>query len=66
LNFYTSLSAIIAFILKLLVVKIAGARIYEEYAVPLAVGAFYGSFIMWHIGYPLMIQLRFGWHVIPI
>ena len=66
LNFYTSFSVIIAFILKLLTIKIGGVRIYEKYGIPLAVGAFYGSFLMWHIGYPLVLQANYGWHIIPI
>ena len=65
-NFYSSLSAIIAFILKLLVVKIGGAKVYENYAVPIAVGVFYGSFIMWHILLPLSLQLSLGWKMIPV
>jgi len=66
LNFYTSFSAIVAFILKFLVVKIGGTKVYEEYGVPLAVGAFFGSFLCWHIGYPLVLLLRIGWRVLPI
>ncbi|RLE77281.1 MAG: hypothetical protein DRJ56_02680 [Thermoprotei archaeon] len=65
LNFYTSWSAIVAFIIKLLVVKIGGLKAYE-YAVPIAVGGFLGSLLMWEIGYPMVLWLRFGLRWIPI
>ena len=65
LNFYGAWSAMITFIIKLLVVKIGGVRAYE-YGIPIAVGGFLGSLLMWELGYPLMLYLRYGLKWIPI
>ncbi len=65
-NFYVSLSAIIALILKYLVLKIGGSKIYNQYGIPFFIGLFFGSLMTWHIGYPLVLYLEYGLHVIPI
>lgn len=66
LNFYGSLSFTIAFILKLLVMKIGGIRVYSKYGVPIAVGLFFGAFIWYHIFWPLLLMLRYGYRLLPI
>ncbi|RLE91362.1 MAG: hypothetical protein DRN04_12990 [Thermoprotei archaeon] len=65
-NFYTSFSVIIALIAKFLVVKVAGVKIYSEYAVPFAVGMFFGSVLLWNLGYPIVLYLRYGIEALPI
>ena len=66
LNFYGYISYTIAFIIKLIVLKVFGVRIYSEYAVPFFVGLFFGSFIMYHWGYPLFLWMWLGKRWIPI
>ena len=66
LNFYGFISFTIAFIIKLIVLKVLGVRIYSEYAVPFFVGLFFGSFIMYHWGYPIVLWMRLGKRWIPI
>ncbi len=66
LNFYAWGSVLVAFIAKLLVIKIGGARIYSDYAVPFAVGMFFGSLLSWSLGWPIVLYLRYGAGVLPI
>ena len=52
----------IAFIWKLLTLKIGGVEVYEKIMVPIAMGIFFGSFIHWFIIFPILYQFRaWGW-----
>ncbi|RLG02532.1 MAG: hypothetical protein DRN54_04400 [Thaumarchaeota archaeon] len=52
----------IAFIWKLLTLKIGGLKVYENVMVPIAMGIFFGSFVHWFIIFPILFQFRFwGW-----
>ena len=52
----------IAFIWKLLTLKIGGVRVYENIMVPIAMGIFFGSIVHWLILFPVFLQFMFwGW-----